>query len=58
MTGPEHYREAQRIADIASRSDPEISYAMFAEAAVHASLALTAALVGVDDREHWRAVIV
>ena len=49
MTGPEHYSEAERLADRAHHftygdgADPVIGAALAAEAQVHATLALTAA---------------
>lgn len=49
MTGPEHYREAERLADLAHHytygdgRDPVVGAALAAEAQVHATLALTAA---------------
>ncbi|MER5213660.1 hypothetical protein ABT063_24590 [Streptomyces sp. NPDC002838] len=48
MTGPEHYREAERLADRAHHftygdgADPVVGAALAAEAQVHATLALTA----------------
>lgn len=50
-TGPEHYREAERLADRAHHftygdgADPVTGAALAAEAQVHATLALTAATV-------------
>lgn len=49
MTGPEHYREAERLADRAHHftygdgADPVVGAALAAEAQVHATLALVAA---------------
>lgn len=49
MTGPEHYREAERLAAMAHRftygdaNNPAVGAALAAEAQVHATLALTAA---------------
>lgn len=49
MTGPEHYREAERLAARAHHftygdgADPVTGAALAAEAQVHATLALTAA---------------
>jgi hypothetical protein len=49
MTGPEHYREAERLADRAHHftygdgGDPVVGAALAAEAQVHATLALAAA---------------
>lgn len=49
MTGPEHYREAERLADRAhyftygDGADPKTGAALAAEAQVHATLALAAA---------------
>lgn len=60
MTGPEHYREAERLADRAhyftygDGADPVTGAALAAEAQVHATLALTAATAmqaGVDGME-------
>jgi acetyl-CoA carboxylase alpha subunit len=48
MTGPEHYREAERLAGMAHRftygdgADPTVGAALAAEAQVHATLALAA----------------
>jgi hypothetical protein len=48
-TGPEHYREAERLAVMAHRftygdgADPVVGAALAAEAQVHATLALAAA---------------
>lgn len=48
-TGPEHYREAERLAAMAHRftygdlADPAVGAALATEAQVHATLALTAA---------------
>jgi hypothetical protein len=65
MTGPEHYREAEqvlaRVKNRAVTADEAISHA--AVAAVHATLALTAAmarpLFGDDkaDRDEWKQAI-
>lgn len=47
-TGPEHYREAERLAAMAHRftygdgADPAVGAALAAEAQVHATLALAA----------------
>lgn len=49
MTGPEHYREAERLLGMAHRftygdgADPVAGAALAAEAQAHATLALTAA---------------
>lgn len=49
MTGPEHYREAERLADLANHftygdgGDPVRGAALAAEAQAHATLALAAA---------------
>jgi len=49
MTGPEHYRKAERLADQANHftygdgADPVTGAALAAEAQVHATLALAAA---------------
>ncbi|GGU12948.1 hypothetical protein [Streptomyces violascens] len=56
MTGPEHYREAERLIAVAVRSDqttyegenPEADRTL-AEAQVHATLALAAATALVDE---------
>ncbi|MEU8886687.1 hypothetical protein [Streptomyces sp. NPDC048442] len=51
MTGPEHYRQAERLADQANHytygdgADPVVGAALAAEAQVHATLALAAATV-------------
>jgi len=60
MTGPEHYREAERLLTMAHRftygdaNDPATGAALAAEAQAHATLALTAATAmqaGVDGAE-------
>lgn len=60
MTGPEHYREAERLADRAHHftygdgGDPVTGAALATEAQVHATLALAAATAmqaGVDGCE-------
>lgn len=49
MTGPEHYKAAERLADRANHftygdgADPVVGAALAAEAQVHATLALAAA---------------
>lgn len=49
MTGPEHYREAERLLTMAHRftygdgADPTVGAALATEAQAHATLALTAA---------------
>jgi hypothetical protein len=54
-TGPEHYREAERLAVMAHRftygdgADPVVGAALAAEAQVHATLALAAATALVDE---------
>lgn len=64
MTGPEHYREAERLADQANDlndHNPAVAAALAAEAQAHATLALAAATaLGVggdnppdDDAEAW-----
>lgn len=43
MTGPEHYREAERVIELARTTDseyPELIASLLAEAQVHATLAL------------------
>lgn len=65
MTGPEHYREAERLlrnVDAASASEigdhPDVVALAIAEAQVHATLALAAATAypAVKDREPSGAV--
>jgi hypothetical protein len=54
MTGPEHYLEAQRLIDRATkdRDYPETAFVMLAQ--VHATLAQTAALAsGTMNRAEW-----
>lgn len=52
MTGPEHYREAERLLGMAHRytygdgADPVTGAALAAEAQAHATLALAAATAG------------
>ena len=50
-TGTEHYREAERLADIAYRSEPEFAGITAAVAQVHATLALAAATA----MSHWNS---
>lgn len=51
MNGPQHYREAERLADKANHftygdgGDPVTGHALAAEAQAHATLALVAATV-------------
>ena len=64
MTGPEHYRAAERLADQANHftygdgADPVVGAALAAEAQVHATLALAAATAlnddegGMTERDH------
>lgn len=62
MTGPEHYREAERLGHMAQGQ--ELAWAMFtvAQAQVHATLALAAATAindypdgaPIDDARAWR----
>jgi hypothetical protein len=55
MTGPEHYREAERLLDMAHHwtygdgGDATVGGALAAEAQVHATLALAAATALVDE---------
>ena len=70
MTGPEHYREAEQLAERAHHwtygdgADPVVGAALAAEAQVHATLALAAATAlndypdgaPVNDVAAWRAV--
>lgn len=70
MTGPEHYRAAERLADQAHHftygdgADPETGAALAAEAQVHATLALAAAValgegfhgMHTRDAHAWRQV--
>jgi len=50
MNGPQHYREAERLAGMAHRftygdgADPVVGAALATEAQVHATLALAAAI--------------
>ena len=41
MTGPEHYREAERLLELADNVGPDAE--IYAEAQIHATLALAAA---------------
>ena len=56
MTGPEHWREAERLIAEATHwdrvpgSDP---VHLVACAQVHATLALTAPALGLDDSDNW-----
>ena len=56
MTGPEHYREAERLLAIAGMPKyREGAQQLLAEAQVHATLALVAATAVVsDDEQQWR----
>lgn len=65
MTGPEHYRRAEQLAEQAHVVDPEYAAYLVAKAQVHATLALTAATammptVGNEGQTaaEWRKVIV
>jgi hypothetical protein len=56
MTGPEHYREAERLmAEISPEWQAEPITVNVRQAQVHAILALAAAtaLHGVTDHQHW-----
>jgi hypothetical protein len=72
MTGPEHYREAERLLGMAHRftygdgADATVGAALAAEAQAHATLALAAATAGqladryVGDGNHidyWRTAL-
>ncbi len=54
MTGPEHYREAERLLEEAHESEI-FQYKRLHEAQIHATLALAAAtaLSGADGSETW-----
>ena len=70
MTGPEHYRAAERLADQANHftygdgADPVVGAALAAEAQVHATLALAAATalndaqggMTIRERREWLSV--
>ena len=63
MTGPEHYREAERLINEARTTakgftpNPPQSYAQkIAEAQVHAMLALATATGVSDDGREWQSV--
>lgn len=70
MTGPEHYRAAERLADRANHftygdgNDPVVGAALAAEGQVHATLALAAATAlmavteeaSLADYDAWREV--
>jgi hypothetical protein len=57
VTGPEHYREAERL--LIGRQDPYSkaiytpSTDVIASAQVHATLALAAPALGLDDSDNW-----
>jgi hypothetical protein len=51
MTGPEHYREAERLAELATKSADREHCAALAQ--VHATLALAAPALGLDDSDNW-----
>lgn len=66
MTGPEHYREAERLIEEANHvghQDPERGNGILAAAQVHATLALAAATAtGLadhpsDDWDEWRPAV-
>jgi hypothetical protein len=62
MTGPEHYREAERLAqwagDYEEGAQPDTVHVQAGQLAqVHALLALTAATVDLDDGDLWAQVI-
>ncbi len=59
MTGPEHYREAEQHLRWAIESEQDGNGERFnlAVAQVHATLAVAAATVGLDDGDIWAAVI-
>ena len=55
MTGPQHYREAEETIAAAKkvqRGSPE-DMSLMAEAQVHATLALAAPALGLDDSDNW-----
>ena len=53
MTGPQHYREAERLAVVAYGLDGEAAANMAALAQVHATLALAAATAYPAVRDYW-----
>jgi hypothetical protein len=68
MTGPEHYREAEKLLAAQYVPNSNVVHAdadaeVIAMAQVHATLALAAATVslptdlGADDRDDWRTVL-
>ncbi|MET9055254.1 hypothetical protein ABZW50_29315 [Streptomyces bacillaris] len=63
MTGPEHYREAERLLANLDLCPREAEAKVIAEAQVHATLALAAVTAhhmvatSVDDREEWGKAI-
>lgn len=71
MNGPQHYREAERLADQANHytygdgADPVRGAALAAEAQAHATLALVAATIAAapegldaDVADEWETVLV
>ena len=60
MTGIEHYREAERLIDdpeFAAAGDPALALQYLAEAQVHATLALAAAVaLKTPSRSRWGKV--
>lgn len=49
MTGPEHFQEAERLADLSRQQELACAAVTIVEAQVHATLALTAATaLGLD----------
>ena len=57
MTGPEHYKEAEKSLKAMSGKDPRTVTVLLAEAQVHATLALAAAAVTAPaDVDRWYEV--
>lgn len=58
MTGPEHYKEAERLATASQGQELASAAVTLAEAQVHATLALAAATaLGLQDGESDRAML-
>jgi hypothetical protein len=57
MTGPEHYREAERQLEWVNGTEPgtddEGVRVRLSMAQVHATLALAAPALGLDDSDNW-----
>lgn len=62
MTGPEHYKKAESLVDLAAKTShaselTELTMSYTAQAQVHATLALAAAVAANEETEGWLAVL-